>query len=140
MSAFMVTKHTIDNVVALAKPMHMSGDSRATEFGAQLIVMNANALGQRYDLPQSEIDDYALFAKEYVFEERKDSEVQLLKSLHCFLYQCTEGDVPKEELFKELNKLSGVVTDALCKGRQRLRYGEYEPAIDGYDEAVWDIA
>ena len=140
MSAFMVTKHTIDNVVALAKPMHMSGDSRATEFGAQLIAMNANALGQRYDLPQSEIDDYALFAKEYVFEERKDSEVQLLKSLDCFLYQCSEGDVPETDLYKELDKLSTTVTEALSKGRQRIQFGKYYPHVPGWDEAVWDIA
>ena len=142
MSAFFVSKRTIDNVVMLAKPMHMSGDERANDYGKELIDMNIEALDARYDIKHSgEWSDYHSALEEYVFEEHKDtSEAQQLKSLNCLLYQCSEGDVPETDLFKRLLKLAEDTEQALSKGRQELKFGEYRPFVEGYDDAAWDMA
>ena len=141
MSAFFVSKRTIDNVVMLAKPMHMTGDDAANEYGRKLWAMNVDALTQRYDLDLSEIDGMMEDVNGYTFTEHKDtSGAQLLKSLHCFTYQCSEGDVPERLLFKDMIKLEGITEEGLSKGRQRLRFGCYEPMIPGYDKAEWCMA
>lgn len=36
---------------------------------------------------------------------------QILKSLDCFLYQCLEGDIPKDDLYKTLDNVRKILTN-----------------------------
>ena len=135
MSAFFVSKSTIDDVITMTRPALMSNDTAANEYGKVLWMMNALAVGARYEEDHSE---YADTISAYTFEEGKDiSEAQQLKSLECFLYQCSEGDVPEMSLFRKLDKFCDEMTVTLSKGRQKEKFGQMRPFIEGYDEAQW---
>ena len=143
MSAFFVTKKTIDHCVMASIPSAMTGDEVATLQGKTLIAMNIRALVARYPsiADSKELEDYMAAVEAYEFVEHKDApEAQLLKSLNCWLYQCAEGKVPEEPKYQRLNKLSDDMTGALSGGRQVLQYGEYRPYVPGYEEAEWDAA
>src|SRR3990167_7877135 len=94
MSAFVVGKETIDKAVFLLK-----GDKPCEWgdlYGQQLWQMNCDAVNQRYSghVPQ-EPAYYRYLPKQF-------SRVVALKGLQCLIYQCSEGDVPKRALYKEL--------------------------------------
>ena len=139
MSAFFVQEGVIDDIIATYKPMHMSGDDRANEFGQMLLTMNLYALSQRYVLGLGERKEYLAVIQGYEYQEPKTSEAQQLKSLNCFLYQCMEGCTPEAlDIYPKLKKHSEFLTEALVKGRQKLSFGEYRPHVEGYDDADWD--
>jgi hypothetical protein len=54
------------------------------------------------------------------------SPVQLCKTLQCFLYQCSEGDVPDKPLFQSLK-----VVESLLSPRFSSDAPEYEAAVWG---------
>ena len=141
MSAFFVTKKTIDVVVMAMRPALMTNDDTANAFGRKLYEMNAEALRQRYQLDGTqELTDYLEEAKNYTFEEHKDiSDAQLIKSMNCLAYQCCEGDVDESDLYQRLEKEIELQTEAVSKGRTVFQYGANRPFIKGYDEAQWDI-
>lgn len=51
--------------------------------------------------------------------------VKLLKSLQCFLYQCSEGEVPYDPLYKALREFENVLKDNIIV------------ALPEYQEAPW---
>ena len=63
--------------------------------------MNAQALNARYGDPILEnVNAYPANAK------RSENMAALYKSLKCYLYQCTEGEVPESELYKAIENIS----------------------------------
>lgn len=73
------------------------------ELADAMTLMNVEALRQRY----GEIDpDYFMESVESVdlnAVPKKLRPVQFFKSLQCFMYQCTEGNVPDSAQYKALN-------------------------------------
>ena len=66
------------------------------------IDLNIRALNERYQ-------DSELMYKgfEYITEAHREfnfNKYQLLKALSCLKYQCSEGDIPEEEAYKELRE------------------------------------
>ena len=59
--------------------------------------MNNKAVDYRYN----ENNPIEIYKYSYVVA----SLVQVYKSLQCFLYQCSEGDIPKSKLFQGLRRL-----------------------------------
>lgn len=55
--------------------------------------LNVNAVNQRYD------EENRVPPLTYV-QSNPASLIQTLKSLNCWVYQCTEGDVPESNLYK----------------------------------------
>ena len=83
MSAFMVSNDTINTISCM------------TGIPAQsLIDMNARAIAARYRAQEG---------WEAYGQGTEVSLGALAKMLSCYLYQCSEGDVPKEGLFKVLD-------------------------------------
>lgn len=70
----------------------LTARSGLEQLGADVIALNYAATNQHYGT-----DD----APEVRYEYRHDraSTLQVLKSLRCLLYQCSEGDVPESRLF-----------------------------------------
>lgn len=73
--------------------------------------MNIKAVNYRYpdsiDIPGTYENDSLV---RYEFKSLRfnlPSPIQVLKSLQCFLYQCTEGDIPEMLLYKALKKWEG---------------------------------
>jgi hypothetical protein len=112
MSAFIVDSKTIDRIVSflLDNVREFNGISISannavtweqgigTQIGQMLYRLNTCAVNQRY----TENDP----GPRYHFKPvGKLSDIQAYKSISCFLYQCSEGDVPERPVFKELSEL-----------------------------------
>lgn len=50
---------------------------------------------------------------------------QALKAIDCYLYQCSEGDVPERELYQKIEKLSSLIAGDLARNTK------------AYDDAPW---
>lgn len=83
------------------------GDLDVKKLAAALYEMNVSAVNQRYN-ENDPTDDIAFadFGKNYLRNATLQSLCQFAKSLRCFLYQCTEGDIPERETYKVLERFS----------------------------------
>lgn len=114
MSAFLVSAQTINHIVAsislIAKESATQGVGQLPRAFAQagfdtnqagweeqlakaMFALNARAVAQRYHEPEATGFTYRRVAW-------LSNRYQLLKSINCWLYQCTEGDVPKQSLYQ----------------------------------------
>lgn len=111
MSAFLVSTRTINQIVAgislLVKQSEpswlsekfaevgfdMSQAGWKEQLANALFALNAQAVAQRYGEP-------AATRFSYTPVEQVLNVYQLLKSINCWLYQCTEGDVPQHRLYQ----------------------------------------
>lgn len=76
----------------------MGRRDRWAELGYEMHMMNRAAVLHRYT------DGESMMGESYVYrDERPPSPYEAHKLLSCFLYQCSEGNVPELELFKMLD-------------------------------------
>lgn len=111
MSSFMVSDQCINRVLTwLTKPANhreLEMVIRCLELdtgeliGQKMKEMNQAALTARYGGNNDE--KYKGFKPEQV------SDVEVLKGLACFLYQCSEGDVPELPLYLALTEIKGII-------------------------------
>jgi len=97
------------------------GYSKSEDFqrlGNELFKLNARGTGQRY----GEKIKPELFKWESI---GNISNIQLLKSMQCLKYQCSEGDTDEQELFKLLETLIESLKDHIISSRK------------DYQEADW---
>lgn len=126
MSAFLVDKQTIDNMVhfmtkSRKAPSHSwlaykFGVANPTTLGQILWNMNQDAVNQRYR-ENNKAPEYE-FSPNYYLKP-----ITTYKSFNCFLYQCSEGDVYESDEFKTVEKIRNVLADSIIE------------SIPGYDEA-----
>ena len=106
MSSFLVENSTISKLAdALRyKSYEFSGAYNLTSRLAQdLYDLNIRALRERYDDPTDLIDNFVFTSERWELNDKKDL-AQFYKSLACFIYQCSEGEVPETELYKMLEE------------------------------------
>lgn len=103
------------------------GDVNSTKLGQMLLNMNIEALNNRY--PQNPwwksdlTDDYNNFDNgENLLKTNK---FQLLKSLHCYLYQCSEGNIPDNQLYIALREFDNQIQSDIISH------------LPDYENAVW---
>ena len=131
MSAFMVSEQTISTIAASIWSASLAtqgvGIYLATEkfkdienildryneiseskLARELYKMNADAVNQRYGTADFE---NVPKIKSGLALMRYDKPAIIVKMLDCFLYQCTEGDVPDRPLYKAVE----LFRDSLCK-------------------------
>src|SRR5258708_3952809 len=65
------------------------------QLGSDLFALNERAVDERYGLRSN-------LCFVYVYQHERASDVQVLKSVQCLLYQCSEGDVSQTKLFEWL--------------------------------------
>lgn len=113
MSAFIVSEDCMTRcVLALAgrMPGLASTQEEYTKLGRTLYALNADAVAQRYQEPP----DLKL-AQSYEFGKTWQgprcvgpgmhpacTPIEQYKALSCLIYQCSEGDVPEQSLYKSL--------------------------------------
>ncbi|SRR6266568_1598565 len=134
MSAFLVSEKTINVIVATLsaflndnhflqeKASALSIDVSSTywqeKLADALFKLNCEALHQRYN-----DSEFPLFQ----FQNAHDpSLIQVYKSLQCFLYQCSEGNVPEKKLFKFMEEFSHILANRIVI------------TLPAYDKANWD--
>lgn len=95
-------------------------DCNSTEYyeklGASMAMLNADAVDQRYDETNEPAFSYRLMCV---------NEIQALKSMRCWLYQCSEGDVPDRALYKAFQEVSLHLALHIVE------------RMDAYDKAAW---
>ena len=124
MSAFIVDDTTINRILTYlyctpvgyessyahdyfkAAGVPLDSEKNLVALGNALAAMNRTAVNQRY----SEQEQVAVFALKL---NEKASDVQVLKSLQCFLYQCSEGKVPKTKLYKLMRQFEKVLMSSI---------------------------
>lgn len=99
MSAFVVSNRTMTRVLYA---LHLANSLDAfapfvcgEDLGGYLLAMNADAVAQRYNEEPEPV----------VYRPERGltfTPCDALKGLECFIYQCSEGNVPKREEFKIL--------------------------------------
>lgn len=108
MSAFLVEDETINNVVnwlnrELSKSYYLTEELKKLGYGTcdmeklakDMFWLNIASLKQRYGSEKGFRDlDF-----KYKFSYSK-TEIQILKSLNCWLYQCCEGNVVRQKLYR----------------------------------------
>ena len=105
MSAFIIGKDEMDDVVCFLKTHGVGGDT--SQIGRNLYAMNEAAVLARYPgdtratMP-GPIDKSHLFEAYTYHEPERPSFDAGIKAAKCLLYQCSEGDVPSWRLFKAL--------------------------------------
>jgi hypothetical protein len=114
MSAFMVEDETINRIVTWLRrevsTSHFAIDRLARKYGVDLgssnwdeklakamFQLNCDGVNARYG--EGEAERFRPLNFKYK-PESYFSLVQVLKSLHCWMYQCCEGEVPQTKLYQ----------------------------------------
>lgn len=138
MSTFLVENETIDRILTLIDKRRRKSEwfmellerelsidcgdvIWQTQLGQKMLDLNQLALGYRYG-----DDELSL---RYVFRSAPGliSEVQMFKSMQCWLYQCCEGDIP------ETSKLYKAFREKI-EGQSAISIVSNSPE---YEEADW---
>ena len=77
----------------------LENSKEMNRLGDALLRMNREAVNQRYSENES-------VKEAFHFDDVLVSPSQALKSLRCFLYQCSEGSVPNTELYKVMRSIA----------------------------------
>ena len=133
MSAFLVSAATIDVILTqlqlrdgetlarLFLPFTAPDDprDRLDDLGAQLLALNGEALRQRYGDPGA--------IPHYTFTARPETAGYATRQLDCYLYQCSEGDVPEQPLFEALKAMRVLLVDRVLAN------------VPAYARAPWGV-
>jgi hypothetical protein len=142
MSAWMFNHEGMNRVVdAIAwahetkgfEPIDLSKYPTRTMLGARLFELNSKALYARY----GNDPDYCDPPPGYTYAPSNADTVQLCKTMHCFLYQCSEGDVPETELFKALIQIMELLDKEIGHDDDRSPQWRHSPVGQAYDVAIW---
>lgn len=101
------------------------GWQRENEVFNQLRQMNVDALKARYEDYEEMIDDLGYEEGHDIWQPRNGVQFwhyQLLKSLQCYIYQCSEGMVPESSLYKGIDEL--IISLALFIAHNQPEYEE----------------
>lgn len=99
MSAFIVSEACMHRCVKAMLPDEASCEE-GDELGRKLFAMNQRAVQARYGVRKDGYDAVPEYRYVSVIPDRYAA----LKALCSLKYQCSEGDVPEEPLYKELSE------------------------------------
>lgn len=92
----------------------------ANNLGQRMKVLNKKAYNHAYNLK----GDFGLFRwNEHLTEYNV---YQILKSLDCFLYQCLEGDIPKDKLYITLKNISKILSNHIINHLEDYKKAKWE--------------
>jgi len=116
MSAFLIGHDTMDRIICLLQKKEIPGletftgpeaipdFNAATDLGRQLYDLNSAAMIVLYKNPGADPDFFESYS--YRAPANGLSIPESYKALCCFLYQCSEGDVPEHPMFKQLEHVA----------------------------------
>ena len=127
MSAWLVCDETLNHIASIMVRGYRNNDALANEhtnisMANALKQMNLEALYQRYGDEYKESDSIVSSA----MYSHATSPIQTFKHIQCFLYQCSEGDVPECLLYKKEEKLQDQVAYSIIDN------------LPEYNDAKWE--
>lgn len=113
MSSFIVQDATINVIVshlfrdrdagAIRRQLPPGDQMTPAELGEAMYKLNLAAVENRYgDLAAATMCDLS-----YRYHEVLDTRVRVIRALSCWLYQCSEGEVPNDPLYQLMAKYQG---------------------------------
>lgn len=137
MSSFIVSQECMNNIIngiywdhkfkgmfgsSVLKKRGLDHESEDYQMlGDDLFNLNALAVGTRYSNEQELQTIY-----KFMWKDAHPNKFQVLKSLHCLHYQCSEDNADDTDLYKWLTELIQRYTDYII----------YD--LPEYDKATWD--
>ena len=132
MSAFIVEDQTINEIIAFLRLYQQrttnsrysrmiqeagydieKNEEEWKHLADDMFWTNCVAVDKRYGVGQAQTFRELNFKYEFHPEEGANA-IQAFKSLRCWLYQCSEGDVPEtSEIFKLMDKVSDTTAHAI---------------------------
>ena len=138
MSAFIVEDNTINKIITklaydrdgdwLKRKLKEKGydletlDGRA-KLGWDMFSLNIRAVNMRYE--DGHAEDFRPLNYRFMLEGNY-LKISCLKSLRCWLYQCSEGDCDKSDLYRLMDEIAGDWALELVQ------------AMPEYDKAEWN--
>jgi len=130
MSAFLVSEKTLYNCMkAITKAQYSAlyKDIEGSQKKFKIVFMALNSLNSlalkvRYN--EEPAPGYKFCSIKYT--EASSCKVQLLKSLQCLIYQCSEGSVVETGLYKKLVEVKNDLAELIVRD------------LPEYENAVWD--
>ena len=130
MSAYIVEQQTINRAITALDSQDFAyvreelagvglGDS-LQKLGRAMMAMNIDAVNQRYG------DNTNPLVVPYRYYPQPVSLVQAYKSLSCWLYQCSEGNVPEQELYQIMCRYQATLVSNIIY------------TLPEWEEAEWD--
>ena len=117
MSAFIISHQTMNAVITGIKKgsgdiklLYLMGDGQTLDCQRlfdDLYALNVDAIRARYRNPGC--------APNYKFSQECFSKIESFKATQCLLYQCSEGNVPDEKLFKLLEDHSNELAKSIVQ-------------------------
>ena len=130
MSAYIVEQQTINRAITFLSAMEFSHikeklaeiglDDSQQALGRAMMDINVDAVNQRYG------DNTNPLVIPYRFYPQLVGLVQAYKSLSCWLYQCSEGDVPEKKLYQTMQEYKSALAEQIIF------------TFPEYDDAEWD--
>ena len=108
---------TLKSKLEILKFVDKSGFVDWKKYGQALLDMNYDAINQRYNTKEK--------SSKFKLKSTEFDIYQKIKNLHCFNYQCSEGNVPETPLFKFIEELNNTVENGIITRTQI------------YEEAKW---
>jgi hypothetical protein len=130
MSSFLVTEKTLYNCMkAITKAqysaLYKDIDGSQKKFKIIFMALNSlNSLALKVRYNEEPSPGYKFCSIKYT--EASSCKIQLLKSLQCLIYQCSEGSVIKTGLYKKLLEVKSDLQDLIIRD------------LPEYEKAVWD--
>jgi hypothetical protein len=138
MSAFIVEDETINRVIGALKgfdrqspiakrlreelSLDLTTRQSRHELGTAMFALNCNAIEQRYGAGEAK----EFRALDYSYRPTTATLVQAYKSLRCWLYQCSEGDVKETSLlYQTMSALTGDLAEEIVE------------KLPAYEKAEW---
>ena len=128
MSAYVCDNRTISQVAdfMLEDWCRLYEDETPKSLGAMLHAMNCAAVDARYSDRASKPGKF-----KYERTEGKPPLWQSIMTMECLKYQCSEGDIPKEVLYQDLEAViegaKNTLLRQVCPEYDRAEWGAYEP-------------
>jgi len=92
----------------------------AEKLAFEMFKLNFNAYTYRYKEYKNfqiegikDLENYKFNEIEIGINSNKNAIFQVLKSLHCFIYQCSEGDIIEDKLYKTLDRIASIISNNL---------------------------
>lgn len=140
MSAFVVEDKTINRVVSFLHNQHhlsnyhlkikesfgldLLSEEDCEKLARSMFETNCRSVRARY----ADADEAEMIPREFVYSyELRTPPIQVYKSLRCWLYQCSEGDIPETSaLYQGMRKLASLYAKEIVE------------ASKDYEKADWD--
>jgi hypothetical protein len=130
MSAFLLSEEQIHKLVVALKVDGHFADQDRSALGAKLITMNEAAVNARYNEANKRNEPY-------VWQEPAVmTAVEAYKLIRCYLYQCSEDDVPSWLLFDEVTAVRLFYARLLGHDPVKERWTDPRRAAE-YSAASW---